>query len=121
MAQEVTQRLVPLEAAEEHFLVVARKDAHAAALGPFARRGDDAGTVGSAVHEIAEQDHRGIRRLARCLVRLDARNHAAEQIAAAMDVSDGVDPLTFRHRRTHFGHRSAVEKGAKEFQHERRA
>ena len=99
----MAQRVVAFETAEEHFLVVAGQNAHTAALGPFARGGDDARAVGPAIDEIAEEDDSGIRRGAADLVRLDPRDHPAQQVVPAMDVSDGVDSLALRHRRDHLG------------------
>src|SRR5687768_7070365 len=98
IAQEMAKDVDIVEAVEEHFLVIARQHTDRSAPAPVARRLDNTRAVGSAVDEVAEQDHRGLGRTAAEVVGLDRRDHVLEQIEPAVDVADRIDPLAFGHR-----------------------
>ena len=69
--QEMAQRFIVVEAAEEHLLVVALDKAHAAAPAPRLRGRDHAGAVRSAIDQVAQQDHRGFGRIAGRVIGVD--------------------------------------------------
>src|SRR3546814_6772297 len=60
--EEMAQHLDILEALQEHFLVIAHENANASTLAPVARAADHSRAVGPAIDQVAQHDHRSIRR-----------------------------------------------------------
>jgi hypothetical protein len=99
VAQEMAEHLEFLEAAQEHFLVVAREDSHAPTRLPFARQRDDPRAVDPPVNQVAEQDDGGVRGLRGRIVGIDRGGQRLEQVAPSVDVAHCSRPLPGRDRR----------------------
>ena len=87
VAQEMAEHLEAAEAAQEHLLVVAGEDAHAAPLLPGAGERDHPGAVGAAVDQVAEQDDRRLGGRRGGIVGLDRGDQRFEQVEPAVDVA----------------------------------
>ncbi len=92
--EEVAQDTAFLERLEEHFLVIAGEDTHAAARLQLACLGHHARAVGPAVHEVAEQHDGGFGRLGLAIVALDRIDERLEQIDTPVNVTDDIDALS---------------------------
>ena len=92
----MTEQVEVLEAAQEHFLVIAAKDAHAPSGLKCAGGVNDSGTLGPAINQIAEQHDGGLCARAGGVVGLDRGNQGIEQVKPAVDIAHGIDPRARR-------------------------
>ena len=98
VGQEAAQDIAVLKAAQHHLLVVAAQNACRPAIGQSPCGGDHAGRISTAVDEVAEQHDRGLGRRTRRVVGFDTGQQCLEQVAPAVDIAHGIDPLSARNR-----------------------
>src|SRR3546814_5308558 len=103
MLEEMAQYFDVLEALQEHFLVIAYQNAHAALLAPFARAPDHSRAVRAAIDQIAQQDRSRLCRTGGGIIRLDSTDQRVKQIEPPVDVTHDIIPLASGYLRLEIG------------------
>lgn len=99
-AHEIAHHLrVPPQRLQEHFFMIA-DDVTKALTACRAQRyravNDGAGRR-AAIHQVPQQDKRGLRGATRCIIRIDFGDQPFKQIVAPVDIADRIDALALRH------------------------
>jgi hypothetical protein len=92
-ADELAQDALILKRLQEHFLVVAKENAHDPPLAPAPRGVYHAAAVGAAIHQVAQQNDGRLRSTPRAVVGLNGGDEVPKEVGAAMDVADCIDAL----------------------------